>query len=122
VLAGAGRHEQAEAVARSLTDPYQQAEALTRVAGALAGAGQYEQAEAVARSLTHPRRQAEALTRVAEALAETGNAHSACRVAAAACMVGQWTTSARLVLMLDPSAFAALARVLDNRWHMQLSR
>jgi hypothetical protein len=42
----------AEAVARSITDPY--ARALAAMAGALAQAGQPEQAEAVARSITDP--------------------------------------------------------------------
>ena len=45
---------QAEAVARSITDPDSQAQALAQVAGALAGAGQHQQAEAVARSITDP--------------------------------------------------------------------
>ena len=49
VLAEAGQHEQAAAlasqaatVARSITDPDEQAEALAEVAGALAEAGQHE--------------------------------------------------------------------------------
>ena len=43
-LAEAGQHEQAAAVARSITNPYRQAQALAAVAGALAEAGQHEQA------------------------------------------------------------------------------
>ena len=66
-------------MARSITNPDRQAQALTAVAGALAEAGQHEQAAAmasqadtVARSITDPDRQARALTAVAGALAEAG--------------------------------------------------
>jgi hypothetical protein len=135
VLAGAGQHEhaaavseQAKAAALSITDPDRQAEALVRVAGALAGAGQHQDAAAVAEqakatglSITDLDRQAEALAQVAGALAEGGNTHSACQVAAAICAVGRWTTCARPVLLLDPSAYTTLARVLNDRWGLQLS-
>ena len=47
-LAGAGRHEQAETVARSITNPGRQAQALTAVAGALAARGDTRQAHRVA--------------------------------------------------------------------------
>ena len=60
-------------MARSITDPDLQAEALAQVAGALAEAGQYQQAEAVARSITDPGRQAQALAQVAGALAGPGS-------------------------------------------------
>jgi hypothetical protein len=60
-LAEAGQHEQAaamasqaETMARSITDLYERAQALTAVAAALAQAGQHEQAETVARSITDP--------------------------------------------------------------------
>ena len=46
VLAQAGQHEQAAAVARSIADPRGQAQALAEVAGVLAQAGQHEQAAA----------------------------------------------------------------------------
>jgi hypothetical protein len=64
-----------------------------------------------------PDRQAEALARIAEALARTEDTYSARRMAAAACAAGRWTTSAVPVLVLDPTAFSDLARVLDDRWH-----
>ena len=92
------------------------------MAGALAAAGQHEQAatvagqaEAAARSITDPDRQAGALAQVAGALAGAGNTRYAYRVAAATCAVGRWTAAARSVLLLDPSAFAALERVLARR-------
>ena len=53
--------QQAEAVARSITDPYMQARALAEVAQALARAGDVDRAEAVARSIADPSRQARAL-------------------------------------------------------------
>ena len=128
-LASAGQHERAEAVARSIADSYWQASALAEVAQALAKAGQHEeavkvadQAEAVARSITDPGLQASPLVQTAEALAEAGNTHSARRLAAVICTVGEWTTCATPVLLLDPLAFAVLARVLDDRWRMQLSQ
>ena len=52
--APAGRHAAGRLVARSITDPGRQAQALAQVAGALAEAGQHQQAEAVARSITDP--------------------------------------------------------------------
>ena len=66
-------------MARTIADPYRQAEALTQVAGALAAAGQHQQAETMARTITDPNRQAEALTQVAEVLVGAGDTRSACR-------------------------------------------
>jgi hypothetical protein len=58
--------------ARSITDPYWQAQALAEVAGALAQAGQHDRAEQTARSITDPDQQAQTLAKVAGALAEAG--------------------------------------------------
>src|SRR5512142_2356732 len=69
VWAAIGQTDRAEALATSISDPDQQAQALARVAGALAGAGHHDQAEPTARSITDPDRQAQALTDVAGALA-----------------------------------------------------
>ena len=66
-------------MARSITDPHRQAQALAQVAEALAGAGQHQQAEAVARSITDPVWQAQALAQVAEALAGAGQHEQAAR-------------------------------------------
>ena len=121
-LARTGQRGQAEAVARSITDPGWQARALAEVAAALARGGQHEQAaaiagqaEAVARSITDPYWQAQALAEMAGTLAQTGNFRYACRVAAASCAVGRWTAAAGSVLLLDPSAFSTLKRVLAER-------
>jgi hypothetical protein len=79
VWATLGQVTCAEALATSITDPARQAEALTKVAGALARAGAHQradavarQAEEVARSITSPSLQAQALTQVVEALAGAG--------------------------------------------------
>ena len=114
-LARAGQYGQAETLGRSITEPISQAVTLRVVASVLAGAGMHRQAEALARSITAPDQQAEALAQVAEALAGAGDTRSACRVAAVTCVVGSWTTAARAVLVLDPSAFAKLASALDDR-------
>ena len=65
----------AETVARSITDPDQQADALTGLARALTAAGHPEQAETVARSITDPFGQALALTGLARALTDAGPAN-----------------------------------------------
>jgi tetratricopeptide (TPR) repeat protein len=114
-LARAGQYGQAETLGRSITEPVSQAVTLKVVASVLTGAGMHRQAEALARSITAPDQQAEALAQVAEALAGAGDTRSACRVAAVTCVVGSWTTAARAVLVLDPSAFAKLAPALDDR-------
>jgi hypothetical protein len=74
-----GQNQRGEALARSLTRPYDQVRALTAVATALAEAGQPDRAlslaadaEQAARSITRPYYQAWALTDVATALAKAG--------------------------------------------------
>ncbi|MGC5284573.1 hypothetical protein, partial [Actinomadura citrea] len=65
--------DQAETVARSITDPSQQAEALASLTEAVADTGDLDRAEAIARSITDPSQQARALTSLAEAVADTGD-------------------------------------------------
>ncbi len=89
--------------------------ALAEVAAALAQAGQHQQAEAAARSITDPDWQARALAEVARTLAQARNFQYACRVAAASCAVGRWTAAAGSVLLMDPSAFTTLQRVLAEK-------
>jgi hypothetical protein len=128
-LARAGQGEQAEAIAaqaesaaRSTADPISQSRALAQVAKSLASGGQYGQAEAiagqaesVARSISDPVWQAQALAQVAGALTRAGEARPASRIAAATCAVGQWTIAVGPVLLLEPSAYTALARTLEER-------
>ncbi|WP_255724434.1 TIR domain-containing protein [Frankia sp. Cj3] len=92
-----GQPARAEQLARAITDPYRQAEALARLAGALAQAGAHDRAEQTAaaaeqtaRAITNPYRQAEALARLAEALAQAGAHDRAEQTAAAALAVGDW--------------------------------
>lgn len=113
-LAWTGQHERAESVARSISMLDVRAAALAQVAGGLARAGHHERAEAIARAVAEPDKQAAALAEVAEALALAGESRAASRVAAAACAAGPWPTAARPVLMLAPSAFSALAPVLNT--------
>ena len=87
-----------------------QADALTRVAGALATAGRREQAaatarraETVARLIPDPFEQARVLALITEALIWNADVQSAYRVAAATCTTGVWTTAARPVLLLTAS-------------------
>ena len=95
-------------MARSIIYPYQQAQALAEVAGALAFSGRHEQAETVARSIIYPDRLAQALAEVAKVLVAKGETREGHRVASAACAVGRWTTVLELVLSLEPSALTAL--------------
>jgi hypothetical protein len=113
---------QAKIVAGSITDPGWQAHALARISIALARAGQYEQAEALAREIPDQDWQAESLVEIAAGLTRTGDFSSARRVAASICTVGQWTTSVAPVLRLDPSAFASLIYILEDRWRLNLSK
>jgi hypothetical protein len=83
---------------------YLQAEALAQMAGALAEAGLYQQAEAIAHTITIPDWRGTALVQVAEALTKAGDTGPAHRIAAATCAEGRWTTAAKPVLLLEPSA------------------
>ena len=60
----AGDLDRAQELARSITDPARQAEALAAVAVAAAGAGDLDRAQALAQSISDPGRQAEALAGV----------------------------------------------------------
>jgi tetratricopeptide (TPR) repeat protein len=72
-------------------------------------------AETAARSMTDPYWQARTLVRVAEAMYKVGEIRSASRVAAATCAVGEWTIAVRPVLLLAPSGYAKLIRVLEEQ-------
>jgi hypothetical protein len=63
---------QAEAVARSVTNPVWQGQALAAVAAAMAVAGGVDRAEAVARSITNPDWRGQALAAMVEAAAASG--------------------------------------------------
>ena len=76
----AGR--QAETLARAITDPDGQAQALTELATAAAQAGDLDRAEALARTITDPDDQAWALAELATAAAQAGDLDRASRLAA----------------------------------------
>jgi hypothetical protein len=136
--------------ARATIDTYEQARALAGVARALAAAGQADQAVQAARLIAGSGQRAQTMTRIEEMLATAGQADqatgpivgpgqhdtvaratetittggqisSARRAAAIACGTCHWTSAVGPVLLLEPSAFAALAHVLHERWQIQLS-
>src|SRR5262249_45594714 len=78
----------AEQIARSITDPVRQAQALAEVTRAMAGAGDPDRAEQIARGITTPHLQAQALAQVAEVV---GFPHG-CRLLGEAFAVGSWLT------------------------------
>jgi tetratricopeptide (TPR) repeat protein len=84
VLAGAGEHVHAVAVARSIANFEQQGHSLASAAEALASTGQHEQAIAVARSIGHTGSRAHALTLIADILAHGGQHAQATAIAAQA--------------------------------------
>ena len=92
VWAALGQHTRGEALARSETDPDDQAETLCDLAEALVQAGEPEQAETVARSITDPYGQARALAAVAGALAQAGRHEQAVQAAAEAEAAARSTT------------------------------
>jgi tetratricopeptide (TPR) repeat protein len=97
------QQQQAEALARSITDPDGRAWALAAVAGALARAGQHEQARALARSITNPYARARALAAAAGALAQAGQHEQA------AAMASRAETVARSITDPDRQARALAA-------------
>jgi len=112
-LVAAGHHEQAETTARSIADVSDQNTALWSVAAELARVGCSEQAMTVVRSITDPAQRSQARAWVAEILLKAGDVVSARRLAAEACLAGTWEAAARPVLLVDPSAFNALAPMLQ---------
>jgi tetratricopeptide (TPR) repeat protein len=75
-----GQPIRAEALARSITDPFSQAQALADLAQAVIDTGDHdrattlaEQAETIAHTITDPYSQAQALTGLARAAADTGD-------------------------------------------------
>ena len=120
-LALAGRRQDAADIAtsaghiaRAIAIPAARARARAAIAAALAQAGHYEHATDIARSITNPYFRADALASIATTMAQTSEASSAARIAAATCAAGPWTAAVRPVLLLMPSAFTTLRRVLEE--------
>ena len=85
-IAQAGEHERAEALARSITDPYCQAEALIDVAVKIGNRDRFlrlaAEAEGIARTIGNPFQQARVLSDTARAMAQAGYRHRAKELAA----------------------------------------
>ncbi|WP_184971663.1 NACHT domain-containing protein, partial [Nonomuraea endophytica] len=81
VWARLGNSIRAEALARSITDPDSQAQALMALGEALVGAGEFDHAETLARSITGPDSQAWALAALVKALVGAGEFDHARRIA-----------------------------------------
>lgn len=107
VWATVGQPVRAEALARSITHPDEQARALAGVAEAMARAGDLDRAEQVARSVTDPGEQAQALASVAE----RARARSCI---AGALAVGHWTIPLEALALVDPAALSAFAGELTS--------
>src|SRR5215831_10341000 len=118
VWATLGNPIRAEALARSITDPSEQARALAAVAEALAKGGDLGQAEITARAITDPSVQARALAAVAEALAKAGGLDQAHRLA------NQAATTARAITSPygQARAMAAVAEALAKAGDLDQAR
>lgn len=88
--------------------------------GVLVVVGQWKKAVQVYKAFgagTHAR----ALSGAANKLLVDGNVDAARQLIAMACSAGPWTVSVRPTFLIAPSAFEALANVLDTRWGTRLS-
>ncbi|MEV0136375.1 hypothetical protein AB0H83_49135 [Dactylosporangium sp. NPDC050688] len=81
VWAALGQPIRAETLARSITDPDRQTQALASLAWAVADAGEYERAEQIARSITNRYEQARALASLVRAVAGAGEYERAEQIA-----------------------------------------
>ncbi len=128
VWARLARFDHAEALARAITDPRAQEQALAELVTVAAHIGDLDRAEAVARAITGPDAQAQALTQLAAAAAQTGHMDHASRLAAdAEALVRTITSSsaqARLLTQLakvaaqtgDLDRADALAHAITDPW------
>ncbi|WP_143031648.1 P-loop domain-containing protein [Actinacidiphila guanduensis] len=92
VWAALGQPNRAEALARTLTDAYQQAGALTGLVRVVAGVGDHERAEQIARTLTNPAQRAEALTGLVRVVAGVGDHQRAAELATEAEQIARTIT------------------------------
>ena len=110
VLLLTGDFDGAEALARTITDPRAQAQALAALVQGLATAGEVDRAEALARTITDPRAQAQALAALARVLTEADRGDEAARLIDRAETLAHTITNPRA----QAQALAALARVLTE--------
>ncbi|MFC7279833.1 tetratricopeptide repeat protein, partial [Paractinoplanes rhizophilus] len=81
VWVAVGQPIRAEALARSITDPYPQARALAELASTVAAAGEHERAEQIANSIADQDWRARALTDLARTVAAAGEHEQAKQIA-----------------------------------------
>ena len=97
--------EQAEAAARSITDPDRQAQVLADLAGAAARAGDLDRAQALARSITNP----DERTRILVDLAAGAKPDQARSLLAWALTVDKWQSLLEALVRVNASALIAIA-------------
>jgi len=116
VWARLARIDHAEAVARAITDPRAQAQALAELVTAITEAGNLDRAEAVARAITAPETQVLALIQLAAAAAQTQHLDRASRLAADAEALTRTSTSssAQARSLIQLAAVAAQTGDLDR--------
>jgi lipopolysaccharide biosynthesis regulator YciM len=119
VWARLARIDHAEALARTITNPDDQARALGGVATAIAQAGDPDRAEALARTITNPDHQARALAGVATAIAQAGDPDRAIALARTITNPDDQARAQRalataIVEAGNPDRAIALARTITN--------
>ena len=114
VLAKAGEHDQAVHLARDITNPTDQAQALCRLVEALAEAGEQDRARAVAelatnsaQDITNPTDRAQALSRLVDALTRADQQRSsqmdfAIRLLAEVMATSAWVVGLDLIARCAP--------------------
>ncbi|MDQ3987708.1 MAG: hypothetical protein M3291_00635 [Actinomycetota bacterium] len=143
VWAQIGETTRAEALAKSITNPYEKAQGLTRLAATATTAGEHEraarlasEAEALTQQITNPDRRAGVLIRLATLLMSMSNETSQVpehargrsplmvrtrHLLAVALVNGSWTESVASLAHVDPAAVAALADEVLVRWGLDSS-
>ncbi|WP_410597330.1 hypothetical protein [Amycolatopsis sp. lyj-23] len=115
VVANSGDYANAETIARSITQPDQQAFALLWLVRAAAEAGVQDLAEAITCSITHLQRRADALLIVAK--------HSprprSLRAVAEVLSTSSWQFPVSDVLRLEPDAVTAINAELAVAWRFE---
>ncbi|MGC4953862.1 hypothetical protein ACLQ2P_11660, partial [Actinomadura citrea] len=104
------------AIARSITNPSQQARAWTSLAEAVAATGDLDrsrqltdQAETIARSITDPSQQAEALASLAKTVTKVGDLDAAKRLLATALITIEPGPTLQALAAVAPQAVVAVA-------------
>ena len=116
------RFDHAEALARTITDPRNQAEALAALVTATAQAGDPDRAEDLTRTITDPAGQAEALAALATVAAQAGDTDRASRLAADAEALARTITDAVGQARALATVASVIARAGDSDRAEDLAR